>query len=101
MTINYLIFVLIYFPLISGTFDLFITKNFRAVKIGGTGSFYISLSGIGRKIDENFKEIKKKLFYQEKPKNCLKNHIVLETLNKIIEGRKHLEVKASEPRNDK
>ena len=34
------------------------------------------------------------------PKNW-SDRVVFETLNKIIEGKKNLEVKASEPRNDK
>ena len=54
---------------------------------------------------ENFeqafeKKNRKQWIENQNPKNC-SDRVVFETLNKIFEGKKNFEVKATEPRNDK
>ena len=46
------------------------------------------------------KKNRKQWIENQYPKNCL-DKVVFEAPNKIIEGKKNLEVKASEPRIDK
>ena len=50
--------------------------------------------------DQAMEKNRKQWIENHYPKNW-SDRIVFETLNKIIEGKKNLEVKASEPRNDK
>ena len=50
--------------------------------------------------DQALEKNRKQRIENQYPKNW-SDRVVFETLSKIIEGKKNLEVKASEPRNDK
>ena len=50
--------------------------------------------------DQALEKNRKQWIENQYPKNW-SDRVVFETLNKIIEGKKNLELKASEPRNDK
>ena len=54
----------------------------------------------GSILTRHWKKNRKLWIENQYPKNW-SDRVVFETLNKIIEGKKNLEVKASEPRNDK
>ena len=49
--------------------------------------------------DQALEKNRKQCIENQYPKNC-SDSVVIETLNKIIEGKKNLEVKTSEPKND-
>ena len=68
--------------------------------IEGTVHRFFRISSTWEYFDQALEKNRKLWIENQYPKNW-SGRVVFETLNKIIEEKKNLEVKASEPRNDK